>query len=346
MEAKKIIMAELWEKNGVYSFFRHYVDWCTRQTYSSLRVEGSLPDDGRALLIAPNHCNTLMDALVVLQSIPGPSVYGARADIFRKPKVAAILHFLRIVPIARARDGLRSVAQNLEIMPKILDVLHHNVPFCLFPEGRHRTMYSLLPIHKGMVRIAVKNAATQPTWLVPAGLDYSDFFHIRTRCTLRYGEPIDVNRFIKEHEGMHNNDMYAAMAAELTKRISGLIRYIPDDEHYQERLDELYPVKPRRWWQIPLAVLTLPFFIASAVLALPLWAGAELLCRLKLKDKAFCNTARYAFYLVGMPLFLIVLAVPAFILLPWWAAVLLLAYYVFSYWIFYSWLGLLRRSER
>lgn len=336
-------MAELWEKDWRYSFLRHYVDWCTRRTYSKLKVEGSIPEDGRAVLIAPNHCNTLMDALVVLQSRPGPCVFGARADIFKKPTVAKILTFLRIVPIARKRDGLRSVAQNLEIMPKILDVLHHNVPFCLFPEGRHRAMYSLLPIHKGMVRIAIKNAMSQPTWLVPAGLNYSDFFHIRTRCTLCYGEPIDVNRFVEEHKGMLKSDLYEALSAELWKRISELILYIPDDEHYEERLAKVRPVQPLRWWQIPLAVLTLPFFLLSAVLSLPLWAGAELFCKFKIKDKAFCNTVRYAFYLVGMPLFLIIWGVLGFVFLPWWAAAPLLLFFVFSYWFFYSWLTLLRR---
>lgn len=176
-------MSELWGNNKWYSFLRHWVDWCVKRSFSELKVEGALPDDGRAVIIAPNHCNTLMDALVVLQSRREPTVFGARADIFNNPVAAKVLHFLRIVPIARKRDGLRSVAQNLEIIPVILDVLHHDVPFCIFPEGRHRPMYSLLPIHKGVVRIALKNALEQPTCIVPAGLDYSDFFNYQGTCT-------------------------------------------------------------------------------------------------------------------------------------------------------------------
>ena len=336
-------MAEFWEKGWRYRVFRRYVDWCTGHAYSELKVEGSIPDDGRAVLIAPNHSNALMDALVVLRSCPDVCAFGARADIFKKPLLAKFFTFLRILPIARRRDGLREVAKNLEVMPKIHAVLHHHVPFCLFPEGRQRAMYSLLPIHKGMVRIAVKNAIDQPTWIVPAGINHSDFFHLRARCTLKYGEPIDVNRFVEEHKGMLKSDLYEAMSDELSKRIKELILYIPDDEHYEERLAELRPPKPMRWWQIPLAVLTLPFFILSALLTLPLWLTAELFCKYKLEEKAFCNSFRYGFYLFGMPVLFIIWAVLAFIFLPWWAALLLLAFFVYAYWIFYSWLGLLRR---
>lgn len=335
-------MAKLWEKNRLYSFLRPWVDCCTRRSFTSLKVEGSLPDDGRAVIVAPNHCNTLMDALVVLQSRREPMGFGARADIFRKPAAAKALNFLKILPIARKRDGLRSVAQNLEIIPVILDVLHHDVPFCIFPEGRHRPMYSLLPIHKGVVRIALKNAVDQPTLIVPAGLNYSDFFNFRGTCTLRYGEPIDVNRYVREHPELSKPDLYEHLSEELRRRISELILFIPDDENYETRLAELRPPKPRPWWKLPLAVLLLPLFILSATLALPLWAAAEYICRFKIKDKAFCNSIRFLVRLVGEPLFFLIWGILAFLLLPPLAAAGLLLLYVFSYSFFYDWLNLVR----
>jgi len=335
-------MSELWEKNKLYSFLRHYVDWCTRRSYSSLKVEGTLPEDGRAVIIAPNHCNTLMDAVVVLQSRRAEMTFGARADIFHNPTAAKILHFLRIVPIARKRDGLRSVAQNLEIIPVILDILAHDVPFCIFPEGRHRPMYSLLPIHKGVVRIALKCAAERPTVIVPAGLNYSDFFHFRGDCTLRYGAPIDVNRYVEEHKALSKPDLYDSLSGELRQRISELILYIPDDENYEARLAELRPPRRRKWWEIPLAVLSAPMFIVCALLSLPLWVTAEAICRFKLKDKAFSNSIRFLVRLVGEPLFFLIWAIIAFILLQPLAAAGCMVIYLFSYSVFYDWLNLVR----
>ena len=92
-------MHKIWEKDRLYSFLRPYVDTCTKYSYNKAHVRGSLPEDG-AVIIAPNHTSTLMDALVVLRSRKKPTVFGARADIFAKPLVARILRFLRILPLA------------------------------------------------------------------------------------------------------------------------------------------------------------------------------------------------------------------------------------------------------
>ena len=62
-------MRDFWDKDWLYSTLRRYVDFTTRRSYCRLTVEGELPpdNDGIATIYAPNHTNTLMDALVVLQ---------------------------------------------------------------------------------------------------------------------------------------------------------------------------------------------------------------------------------------------------------------------------------------
>lgn len=339
-------MSELWDNNFWYSFLRPYVDYCTRRSYCRLSVEGSLPSDGRAVIIAPNHTNTLLDALVVLQLRREPMAFGARADIFRRPAAARALEFLKILPIARKRDGLRSVAQNLEVMPRILDVLEHGVPFCIFPEGRHRPMHSLLPIHKGVGRIALRSQERVPTCIVPVGIDYSDFFLYRGTCKLRIGEPIDMGAWVAANPGLHPSESAARIGDELAERLKKLILYIPDDEHYEARLKELLPEPPHRWWQIPATVLGLPFFLLSALLTLPQWGIAEYICRRKLADKAFSNSVRFLLKLIGTPVMLLLWAVAAFLLLPPLAAAGVLLYYLCSYSLFYDYLNLLSVIRR
>ncbi len=338
-------MSEIWRKDRLYSFLRPYVDWCTRRSFTSLDIEGSFPSDGRAVIIAPNHCNTLMDALVVLQCRREATVFGARADIFRKPAAARALTFLKILPIARIRDGIREVARNLEVMPVIYDVLAHGVPFCAFPEGRHRPMYSLLPIRKGVVRMAVGSAGMQPTCIVPVGLDYSDFFRYRGRCRVRIGEPIDVNAFVRENEGLGKTELLMSLSRRLSGELSELFLCLPDDDTYGRRLEEARPMESLKWWKILLAVLSAPFFILSAVLTLPMWGTAEYICRRRLADKTFSNSVRFLLRLVGTPVMFLVWGIVGFAFLPWWGAVLLLLYFLLSYSIFYVWLNLTVRRR-
>ena len=87
---------KIYEKDFFYDGLRPIVDWCTRNSYNKIEVRGkeNIPADG-AVIIAPNHCNTLMDALVILQAFKDESVFGARADMFKSPFLAKAMFFFR-----------------------------------------------------------------------------------------------------------------------------------------------------------------------------------------------------------------------------------------------------------
>lgn len=315
-------MCAVWQKNHLYNIFRPYVDWCTRTCYSYLEVSGreNIPDEG-AIILAPNHCNTLMDALVVLQAFKGPSAYGARADIFRNHSVATILRFLRILPLARQRDGRAAVAGNEEIFDEVVDCLDHGVPFCMFSEGTHRTKHSLQPLKKGIFRIATRAAERihKPVYIVPVGLDYDDYFRLMKQARVTFGEPIRVYTDSDQKEVLET----------LYQRISRLITFFPDDENYDTAWEAYRLAREKKYsplahvGRVALAVLTVPFFLVFALLCAPMWIAAAILGK-KLKDKAWLNTVRYGTKLVLLPLVFLIVGIPAFIFLPWyWALVLL-----------------------
>ena len=118
-------MAKIWEEYRGYRPCRWHVNNSTRGCFSSIQREGleNIPRDG-AVLLAANHCATLMDPLLVLDALsPRLVAFGARSDIFAKPRIAKILHWLRIVPIARERNGLSEVAKNFETFEDVIPVV-------------------------------------------------------------------------------------------------------------------------------------------------------------------------------------------------------------------------------
>ena len=127
------------DPDGWYSFLFNYVRFSVNHSYRKIHYVGleNIPKDG-AIIFAPNHTNTLMDALVVLCYDSTPKVFVARADIFKNPVLAKIFHFLKIMPIMRQRDGFQAVKKNQEIINKSVDVLKDKIPFCIFPEGTHQ----------------------------------------------------------------------------------------------------------------------------------------------------------------------------------------------------------------
>jgi len=316
-------MAEIWAHNRLYAFLRPYVDYCTRKSFRRLTVEGTAPRGG-AVIIAPNHCNTLMDALVVLQSDPDAFVFGARADLFTKPALAKALRFLKILPMARMRDGLAVQKRFIRVFDEIDDTLAAGVPFCMFPEGHHSPGYTVDPIRKGLFRIARTSADKRPTLIVPTGLSYDGFFRYRNRCVVRYGTPFDVNAFLEDHSDLDDAALLSAFNEEIYDRIQKLI------------------FRPGKSGKKPLlAVLTAPFALLAGVLSAPMWIVSELICR-KLKDKAFGNSIRFFMKLVLTPLMTIVWALVLFLTLPWWIAAPLMVFFFFSYSIVYEWSALLK----
>jgi len=310
-------MSNIWEPGKGYCLLRHYVDVCTRASYCQLKIEGSLPENGTAVLIAPNHTNTLMDALIVLLMRDNGIVFGARADIFRKPVAAKILRFLKILPMARERDGNGTIRESMYAFDEIDDTISQGVPYCMFPEGRHRTERVLLPLQKGIGRIAFRSARQRPTIVIPTGINYSDFFHYRGRCLLRIGKPMDVNAFLENHNGLSEAELHQLFREQLGTKIQALVNPNP------------LPA-PSAWhW------LLLPLWPVAALLSLPLWLTAELICR-KVNDKAFCNSVRLLAKVILTPIFLIFWAILLFLLLPWPLATILMMLYLFSYSIFYD----------
>jgi 1-acyl-sn-glycerol-3-phosphate acyltransferase len=152
------------------------------------------------VILAPNHQNALMDALAFCYDTELQTVFLARADIFKKKTVAAILNFLNIMPVFRIRDGLSNVRKNDEIFEKCLQIVHNKLnPLCIFPEGNHGDKRRLRPLVKGIFRIALMAqetyGETPAVKIVPVGMDYSHYQKFRSTLFMNYGKPIEISEF-------------------------------------------------------------------------------------------------------------------------------------------------------
>ncbi|MBR5138924.1 MAG: 1-acyl-sn-glycerol-3-phosphate acyltransferase [Alistipes sp.] len=220
----------------LYATLRHYVDLAMKLSYRTLRYVGRerIPQDG-AVIYAPNHTNALMDALIILTMDRKAKVFVARADIFRKPMLAKLFKFFKIMPIMRMRDGIDEVKKNYETIEKSVDVLRDKVPFCIFPEGQHQAKYSSLPLSKGIFRIAFQAQELMPDmplYIVPVGIRYGSFFRFRSTVRVQFGDPINVRDFMAENSDMTPQEQMNIIRSMLEERMKSSIFYIPNDENY------------------------------------------------------------------------------------------------------------------
>ena len=280
-------MRKIWENNRTYQILHVYANLCTRSCFRSVRIEGleHLPQDG-SVILAPNHCAAMMDPMLVLLTKDGPVAFGARSDIFAKPAIARILRWLRIVPIARERNGLQEVAKNYEVFDEIVDCLDHEVPFCLYSEGTHRAERGMLPVKKGIFRIArlALDTLGKPVVVVPMGIDYEYFFRGQGRVALRIGEPIDIGAFFADRPEIPEPAVYRELCAELQRRDLALIGRLPERRH------------DRLFLRTAGAVASLPLFALCAAGSLPIWLP-HLIIMSTMEDQAWSHTVRYVLHL-------------------------------------------------
>lgn len=220
----------------LYAFLRHYVDLALKLSYRSVRYVGleRIPKDG-AVIYAPNHTNALMDALVILAMDRKPKVFAARSDIFRKPILAKIFTFTKILPMMRMRDGFDEVKKNRAVFEKAADVLCDKVPFCIFPEGTHIPKCSSLPLAKGIFRIAFQVKELMPNtplYIVPIGMRYGNFFRFRSTVRVQIGEPINVGDFLAAHSDATQAEQMLEIRNILAEKLKDTLFYIPNDENY------------------------------------------------------------------------------------------------------------------
>ena len=293
--------------NFFYSILRPLVDYGTYNHYRSVTIKGreNLPQHD-AYILAPCHQNALMDALLILLIHPRPIAFLARADIFQKKAQAKALNFLRIGPVYRIRDGRDNLSRNDQVFRNSREVLEKGVPLCLMAEGTHNDKHQMLPLVKGMFRIACgtqKELGDKPLYIVPVGLDYDHYEDLYHNVCINIGKPIDVRPFMAEYETNEPvalNQMRQALAEGLGQQMHNVLANEHYDDEYaychlktQETLKEL-KLKNNPWGRFmarkhisqQLAQLTeedkLPLYAQGAAFAaeqkqkgVPLWFASK-----------------------------------------------------------------------
>lgn len=220
-----------------YWLTQRYVILCYKVFYKKIYVNHiqNLPKK-EPYILAPNHQNALMDALVFVCNTPLQVVFLARADIFKGKLLSHFLNFLNIMPIYRIRDGIDNVRRNDEVFERTLKVFRNKFnPIGIFPEGNHGDKRRLRQLVKGIFRMAFlaqEDYKDQPgVKIVPVGLDYGHYSNFRTSIFINFGKPIEVSEYYRQYEEdkvKAINDLKERLASEIRK----LMIDIQNEEYY------------------------------------------------------------------------------------------------------------------
>jgi 1-acyl-sn-glycerol-3-phosphate acyltransferase len=135
-----------------------------------------IPAKGPAIL-ACNHPNSFLDAIVVALLIKRPIHFLARSDVFRKPVARWILSQLHLIPIYRLQEGSENLEKNKDTFKRCSEILAKGGVILIFSEGNCILEKRLRPLKKGTARIAF-TAEALSNWnlnirIIPVGINYT-----------------------------------------------------------------------------------------------------------------------------------------------------------------------------
>jgi 1-acyl-sn-glycerol-3-phosphate acyltransferase len=214
------------------------------QIFYRVDQAGQAPASG-AVLLLPNHPNSLLDPAVVWATAGRDVRFLAKSTLFSTP-LGPLLRAAGAIPIYRRHDQGVDTSRNAEMFEAVERALADDEAICIFPEGMSHSTGRLETLRTGAARMTIgaerRGIAVQ---LVPVGLNFDRKTAFRSRVTVLYGQAFSARDLAQdERDGV----------TLLTERIAGQMRRLlveadpRTDAAIVKRVERLYSAargKPR-----------------------------------------------------------------------------------------------------
>jgi 1-acyl-sn-glycerol-3-phosphate acyltransferase len=332
------------------------------------------------LLLASNHPNGFLDALILGSLFHQPVHFLARGDAFRNPLIRRLLIALQLIPIYRLSEGKENLGLNEASFNKCQQILDAGGIVLIFAEGACQNQWTLRPMKKGTARITVA-AINEPgprafIQVLPVTLNYNSFSNMGKTVLIHFGETISKKDLLSagtEREKMHlfNSLLADRLSGDMLQSathpaiIQTLITNhgqhgIPDLKKVQSRLVSEDRVSIIQKLKMPGAIalgpasllvnlmmsllLLLPA-ISGLLLHIPLYLPVKKIIRQKTKGSVFYDSVLFTALLLAYPVYWLILNI---ILQPiikdQWIRVIFLFMPMLA-WIFIYWHECFRRVK-
>ena len=158
--------------------------WCRHLRINKKEI---LNADG-PLLIAANHPNSFLDAILLCSLFKRPLYSLARGDAFKNKFIHKLLLSLNMFPVYRVSEGVENLEENYKTFDECIEVFKKNGIVLIFSEGKCVNEWHLRQLKKGTARLAI-TAWEQgiPLKVIPLGINYQSFKSFGKNVFLNFG---------------------------------------------------------------------------------------------------------------------------------------------------------------
>ncbi|MBC7934358.1 MAG: 1-acyl-sn-glycerol-3-phosphate acyltransferase [Rhizobacter sp.] len=278
------------------------------------------------LIIACNHPNSFLDAIVLSALFKKPVYSLARGDAFKNPFIAKLLRSLKMLPVYRTSEGVENMEHNYSTFDACKELFKKNGIVLIFSEGGCINEWHLRPLKKGTARLALSS------WndgidvkILPAGLNYHSFQSYDKDIHLSFGKIISKEAVDME-KGFGRS--VVSFNSLLQKELQPLVYEIGQDDVKKRKGYFEEPVAA--WKKI---LLFIPA-VMGATLHYPLHFIAEQMAKKYGAENDHYDSIIIAVLFLAYPFYLLLLIVLVFAVTCSWWALSFLAVLPFCAWSF------------
>jgi 1-acyl-sn-glycerol-3-phosphate acyltransferase len=199
---------------------------------------GAAPAGG-AVLLLPNHPNSLLDPAVILTTAGRDVRFLAKSTLFGTP-LGPLLNGAGAIPVYRRHDEGVDTSKNAETFAAVERAFVEGEAVCVFPEGVSHSTGRLAPLRTGAARMALAAGRRgTPVAIVPVGLNFDRKTAFRSRVAVVYGRPFSCADLLSGGDEAGAVRLLTARIAERMRRL--LVEADPArDGALVDRVDRLY----------------------------------------------------------------------------------------------------------
>lgn len=252
------------------------------------------------LLLASNHPNSFLDAILLDILFEKPIWSLARGDVFKNKWISKALRSLKIFPVYRVSEGVENLNSNYQTFEDCKRVFRQNGIVLIFSEGKCINEWKLRSLKKGTARLAISSWENGiPLQVIPVGINYSSFRLFGKNVFINFGDIIHKKDIpLEAPDGIRNQAFNTILQNQLQSLVFEINK--SDKKKKQELLE-------KRSHGFVTMLLAFPAAVGWLT-HLPLYVPVQRLIDKKTADNDHYDSAMAAVLLVTYPLYLLMIS--------------------------------------
>ena len=155
-------------------------------------------------MLAVNHPNSFLDAVILCTLFDKPVYSLARGDAFKNRFFARLLLSFKMLPVYRVSEGVENLEENYKTFELCKDIFKQGGIVLIFSEGRCINEWHLRPLKKGTARLAISSwQESIDVKVLPVAINYSSFKVFGKNVKLFFGDMITKENI--DYNDSHGN---------------------------------------------------------------------------------------------------------------------------------------------